>query len=184
MSQRTFEENMSLLELDESTAKLAADRADAKKKYTRPRGLEPWMIDVVERGVSKGMPLQTTAGLIGVSRQTLDRWREKGHTEGAEEIYVEFAMRVESARADANKRGVQNLEQLAVGGSVQAQMELLKAQDPDTWAPKATKLDVTVTPGKQFEEMSDAKLLLMQKIEEASAEEVAKLLAASNGDEQ
>ncbi len=175
---RTFEESMDLLGLDDETKALAAERVESKKNYKRPKGLEHWMIDVVVRAMGKGMPLQTTAGLIGVSRSTLEKWREKGHADGAEEIYVEFAMRLEQARAEANARGVVNLERLSAGGSVQAELELLKAQDPETWAPKASKIDVTVTPGKQFEQMSDEKLLLLQQIEEASPEVIAKMLSA------
>lgn len=126
------------------------------------------MIPIVCNALQMGLPLTGVAGLIGVTRNTFMRWLTEGQDENCkDELKVELAVRVYEARAKAALEGVKMMN-LHAAEDYRAQLELLRAQDPETWAPKAqTKIDVEVSqkPQRDLSLLTDSELEDLARLE-------------------
>lgn len=128
---------------------------------------ESWMVAVVDRALRAGMPLAQTAGLIGVTRKTFSKWLALGQDEKCTDpVLVEFAVAVEKARSEAALKGVQ-LMNMHAAVDWKCQLELLRAQDPDTWSAQTrSKVDVTHHDGSDQRDLSG---LTDEELEELAA---------------
>jgi hypothetical protein len=158
------------------TAVVAAAPAGAlpAKFERRPAPkLAPHMIETARTALVNGLPLQLVAGLIGIHKRTLQRWLELGQDENCSDpLLAEFALVVEQARAQAALDGVKALKLHALT-DWKATVELLRAQDPDTWSPTTrSKIDVTVTPKgpKSLAHLTEAELEERAALEERLAQ--------------
>ena len=134
--------------------------------------VEPWMSQVVAAAIEAGQPLASCAGLIGVTKQTIIKWRQKGLEDNCPEpLLVDFAYAVEEARAKAIAMGVQNM-QVHAQEDWRAQAELLRAMDPETFAPQQrSKVEVELSPKApdDLSVLSDDELEMRAIIEEKLA---------------
>ena len=113
---------------------------------------EPHMAQTAESAMAQGLPLAMLAGLLGVHKRTVMRWLEQGQAENADPVLAAFSAAVERGRAAFGAEGIKVLRAHALT-DWKPMHELLKAQDPDTWAPK-TKLDVKVEKAPEVEDLS------------------------------
>lgn len=129
--------------------------------------LEPWMAKVVGAAIKQAQPLSTTAGLIGVTKATLIRWRQEGLEEGCPDpLKVELAVIIEEARSEAIQAGMETM-QLHAAEDWRAQAEILRALDPDTFSPQhRSKVEVEVKEVKRsLKHLSDAEVLELERLE-------------------
>lgn len=123
-----------------------AEGASTLATRTYRSKLEPWMIGAAEAAIRQGLPLKNVAGVIGVSARTLSSWLERAQEEGCDPLLAAFGATIEHARAEVSAEGVRLLKVHALSDP-KALVELLRAQDPETWSPQTrSKVDVTVTP--------------------------------------
>jgi hypothetical protein len=150
----------------------------ARKRFTTK--LTPEMIGVADRMFRNGGTVKTVAGALGVSVRTFNEWLEKGSVEGCpDELLVEFAATCESARAEAVNEGMASLK---MHGQTdwKAQLEYLRALDPDTFSPQTrSKVDIKVEAKRtiDYSKLSDTELERLAQIEE----EARLLLAKGQG---
>lgn len=130
--------------------------------------VEPHMVETAATALKSGLPLNLVAGLCGVHKRTFQKWLELGSDEACTDpVLTELAMRVEQARAEAAQQGIKLLQLHALTDWKPA-LELLRAQDPDTWAPQTrSKIDLTVGPKapKDLSHLGDAELERLNEIE-------------------
>lgn len=123
--------------------------------------LTPEMITVIANAMEMGMPDKSVAGLIGVHKTTFLRWLGEGAKEDCPDPRkVELAVRVEQARQRAVMAGVQNLA-IHAQRDWRAQVELLRAMDPETWSP-TQRIQHEVT---QVEKEEDLSMLTDEELE-------------------
>jgi hypothetical protein len=135
--------------------------------------IEPWHIEVAARALSEGLPLSNVAGLLGITRQTMTKWRELGMREDCTDpLLTAFAAATEQARAKACLEAIGYLK-LAAQTDWRAALELLKASDPDTWAPKSSvKVEATVAPAaptRDYSRLSEEQFRQLQELDALTA---------------
>ena len=114
-----------------------------KKKFKTK--LEAHMIPIVDRLVRQGLPIESVAGGVGVSRRTFDNWISEGSEEGClDELKVELAATVEAARSSVTGEGIEMMKVHAMS-DWRACEALLKAQNPTVFdRAKNVKVDAKI----------------------------------------
>ena len=152
------------------------------KSIDAPEGrgaLDERAIQTISAALRAGMPLQMTAGLVGVTQATLYRWVRKGQDvidlreDGGEPdpkdlIYEKLTLAVDFGRSRQNLEGIEMLKIHALK-NYQAQVALLKAQDPHTWAERSVskvEVDDTRAPATDYSALSDEELELLASLQE------------------
>jgi hypothetical protein len=129
--------------------------------------IEGWMIDVAEKAILEGLPMARVAGLLGVSTRTLEKWRAEGQQPGCKDaLKVELSVTIEEARAKAAQAGIQLMKMHAMK-DWKAQLELLRAQDPQTWSPQSRQhIEIEMkTPERDLSQLSDEELAQLEALE-------------------
>jgi transposase len=108
----------------------------------RPRGSAPLLtskfVSAFLKHVSQGIPIQTIAEMMGVSKSTIYDWRKKGvddHAAGRDTLYRNFS--------DGLTRGLASVRGAMVAKIVKASktewraaLAYLERRDPDQWSQK------------------------------------------------
>ncbi len=128
---------------------------------------EPWMVGVLSAAIERGEPVHSAAGLLRVSKTTLLKWIHEGAADGCRDpLLAELSAAVYEARSKAISTGVRNLQTHA-RKDWKAQLELLRAQDPDAWSPQTrSKVEVThVEAPEDLSVLTEEELLQREMIE-------------------
>lgn len=141
--------------------------------------LDDRAIVTISAALTAGMPLQTTAGLVGVSQNTLHRWLrrgqdaidlrdEGGEPEPSELIYEKLTKEVDLGRSKQHLEGIRMMKLHALK-NWQAQIALLKAQDPHTYAERSVskvEMEVDRPPALDYSALSDEELETLARLQE------------------
>lgn len=147
----------------------ASGRARTRKRLRTK--LEDWMIPVAEQALLNGSPLRTVAGLIQVSYRTLERWLAAGEEEGCDdELLLDFVATVYEARSQVASKGMSIMNAHALT-DWRAQLEINRAQDPETWAPQSrSKVDVDVKVSERKRDLSHLSLEQLEELNRLESE--------------
>ncbi|HEY1064762.1 MAG TPA: hypothetical protein VGE52_01570 [Pirellulales bacterium] len=140
-------------------------RRKAQKNGLR---LTPEIVERIREVLPKVLYLETAAALIGVSRQTMRRWFNRGRKEqirlaggkskpkAAEQIYLDFAIAYQRGQAEAESQASQAIQREAADGQWRAAAWLLERRAPERWSDKRREKqegrrdDQAESDGKRF----------------------------------
>jgi hypothetical protein len=92
----------------------------------RPLKLNDEITEIICSNIELGLSYSLSSAGAGITFETFNQWMKKGAEEGAEQIYVDFAIKIKKSEAICAKECVEYVRETARGGSLSAACWLLE----------------------------------------------------------